>query len=66
MHKENSYDLAAAYYNSTSNTTAWQTVSKLFENKTTKYKNARDFYVHMGSKIDDMLIQCVAVDFCRT
>ena len=56
MHKEDLYDLAAAYYNSTSNDTVWQSVLDSVGNKTSKYKDARDFYVHMGSKIEDMLI----------
>ena len=56
MHKEDLYDLASAYYNGTLNATAWQTILNSAESKTAKYKDARDFYVHMGSKIEDMII----------
>ena len=66
MHKEDLYDLADTYHSWAPNTTVWNSMLDAIENKTTKYNDARDFYVHMGSKLEDMLIQYVSVDFCRT
>lgn len=56
MHKEDLYDLVTTYYTETLNETTWQSLLESFSNKTTKYDDARHFYVHMGSKIEDMLI----------
>ena len=56
MHKEDLYDLVTTYYNWERNGTSWQSMLDSVDNKTAKYKDARDFYVHMGSKIEDMLI----------